>query len=84
MCETMLERNRDLETAHVQMMTVYRQNFLARVEAEGDVAQLEREAAEGDGDGINKLVTDLLPLVLEKLGGGSAGDALPPPKVKRH
>jgi hypothetical protein len=64
-----LVRNNQLETAHIGMMNAYRENFLSRVEAEADLATLQREAENGDKDSISQLADMLLPILLPKLEG---------------
>lgn len=67
MCNHMLERNRELERSHVQMMDAIREHTIARIDAEAEVAQLAKEAEAGGSDGIGKLAEQLLPYLLPSL-----------------
>lgn len=81
MVTSMMGRMEKAETAQLKMMEAVRQNFLGRVEAEGDLvrAEADRDAAESadkNDDPITKMAGELLPMLLPQLmaamasGGG--------------
>jgi hypothetical protein len=75
MCAHMMQRNHDLERAHIDMMEAYREHFLGRVEAEAELEVVRRQAEEGDKDGLSKLAEQLLPFIAPQLlGAGPEGD----------
>jgi hypothetical protein len=75
MCGQLLQRNQQLEEAHVEMMRAYRMTVLARVksDAEAEAGKIIREAEEKaeataeDADPITKLAGELLPSLLPLL-----------------
>lgn len=74
MCNHMMDRNAQLETSHVAMMDAIRENYLARVSAEGETERALKAAEDaetaGEKDGIGQLAEQLLPHLLQSLGGG--------------
>lgn len=78
MTSALLERNRDLEAAHVSMVRASSREYLARIEAEGEIARLEKEAdPDGKKDGIERLAEQLLPFLMPALGIKMPGLDLP-------
>lgn len=76
MAAQLLQRNHELERAHVRMMETIRVHFLARVEAEGEAEQLARdiEAKPEDEkkDAISQMAEELLPLLLPAIADSFA------------
>lgn len=69
-----LDRNKNLEEAHVDMMRAMSKQYLARVEAEGEIARLEKETGgEEKKDGIAELAEQLMPFFLQAMGGPPSG-----------
>jgi hypothetical protein len=83
MTAQVLERNHQLERAHIRMMETVRVHFLARVDAEGEAENLARELEarpdEEKKDALTRMADELIPMLMpaiaEKLT--AAADALP-------
>jgi hypothetical protein len=83
MTAQVLERNHQLERAHIRMMETVRVHFLARVNAEGEAEDLARELEtrpdEEKRDALTRMADELIPMLMpaiaEKLT--AAADALP-------
>ena len=81
MATQMLDRNHQLERAHVQIIEAYRSNLLGRIETEAELAALERDKADGK-DPLSKLADEMLPFILAKLSG-TGTDAKPPEEPEK-
>jgi hypothetical protein len=74
MVEALLERNRDLESAHVSMMQASGKQYIRSVEAEAELVKIKQEMG-GDEkkDAIAEMAEQLLPFILAKMGGPAGG-----------
>jgi len=76
MVEALLERNRNLEEAHVSMMQASGKQYIRSVEAEAELVRLKAAMGEGEEkkDEISQLAEQFLPyimpLITQKMGGG--------------
>lgn len=62
----------DLQAVHLQMLGTVREQYLARTNAEIETMRAEAAAEEeGKRDGIDGLAEQLLPMLLERMSGGS-------------
>jgi hypothetical protein len=85
MVKMLLERNRDLESAHVQMMLAAGKLHVRAVENEAELVRMrtlaDLENDEEKPDPISELASQILPVIIEKLGGGNLpGPEEPPTK----
>ena len=78
MCGQLLQRNHDLERAHIRMLDTVRTHYLARVDAEGEAAELERELdkpQEEKKDALSQMAEELLPMLLPAIMDSMAAGA---------
>lgn len=72
MTTMVLERNKNLEEAHIEMMRACAGEYRNRVEAETDLIRVQRENGlheqEEKKDGIAEMAEQLLPLIMAQMG----------------
>jgi hypothetical protein len=76
MVEQLLERNRNLEEAHVQMMQAAGKQHIRSIEAEAELVRLRTMMEDPEKkDEIAQLAEQFMPFIMAKLGGagGSSG-----------
>jgi hypothetical protein len=82
MVKLLLERNRDLESAHVSMMLASGKQYVRGVEAEAEITRMKvlagHEEEEEKQDPISELAAQLFPLLMAKLGGDVPGPEASP------
>lgn len=83
MTEGMMKRTEALERVHLSLLTAFRDNYLTRVELEGDALitdaqrQAEAIAKEEGGDSMSKLADMLLPQLMAKFMGVTIPNGAP-------
>jgi hypothetical protein len=80
MCATLLQRQIANDKVHVELLQSVRSHFLARVDAEGEAAQLAREMENEKGDTISKMVEQVAPMLAAQLFAGGADKPPTPSK----
>jgi hypothetical protein len=84
MAAQLLQRNHELERAHVRMMETIRVHYLARVDAEGAAAELERELdakpEEEKKGALEKMADELLPVLLPAIMSNITAPTVPEKK----
>jgi hypothetical protein len=63
----LLERNGQLENVHLGMLDAIREGHLAKTNAEAELIRRDAESAGNDEGGINGMVSQLMPVILQEL-----------------
>ncbi len=67
MAKLVMDRNASLEEVHLGMLDAVRDGHLARANAEAELIRRDAESSGGDEGGINGMVSQLMPVILQEL-----------------